>query len=111
MDDDSLWDDSDLGNNPLIPDVSPEAEAIADGHAFPKHKSEFPGVETKEDYAKVIDDVINGATVEVKTGLDDGRTAYWDDATGTVVVVTPNTADGGTAFKPDNGRDYFDTLK
>ena len=37
--------------------------------------------------------------------LSGGRTAYWND--GTVVIRNPGAADGGTAFRPTNGYDYF----
>ncbi|WP_255825840.1 hypothetical protein [Amycolatopsis sp. GM8] len=33
------------------------------------------------------------------------RSAYWKD--GTVVIRNPNAVDGGTAFRPTNGYDYF----
>lgn len=39
--------------------------------------------------------------------LRNGRSAFWDDATGTVVIRNPSAADGGTAFRPRNGRSYF----
>jgi hypothetical protein len=38
-------------------------------------------------------------------GLSGGRTAYWRD--GTVVIRNPKAADGGTAFQPTDGYDYF----
>ena len=110
-DDDSLWDDVDVLNNPPIPGVSPEAEEIANGHGFLKHRDDFPNVQTREDYAKEIDNIIKGASgANVKTDLPNGRSAYWDDATGVVVVVDPNNPDNGTAFKPKIGKKYFDDL-
>lgn len=44
---------------------------------------------------------------EVKS-LERGRFGYWDDASGTVVVEDPGATDGGSAFRPPNGKDYFD---
>lgn len=32
-------------------------------------------------------------------------------ATGTVVIRNPSAVDGGTAFRPTNGRSYFDGLR
>lgn len=43
--------------------------------------------------------------------LSGGRVAYWHDGTGTVVIRNPFAADGGTAFQPVNGVDYFNGLK
>jgi hypothetical protein len=37
--------------------------------------------------------------------LSNGRSAYWRG--GTVVIRNPNAVDGGTAFRPTNGHDYF----
>lgn len=78
---------------------------ISGGHAFDKHvvgQAEFPGVTTREQFASVIEDaVMNGES----RALSGDRTAYWSD--GTVVIRHPGTEDGGTAFRPANGHDYF----
>lgn len=39
--------------------------------------------------------------------LSNGRAAFWDNATGTVVTRNPSAVDGGTAFRPAAGRSYF----
>ena len=108
FDDDSLWGDADIVNNPPIPGVSQEAESIANGHAYPKHREQFPNVNTRDDFAEVIDGIINNPSDT--RNLDRGRTAYWDDATGTLVIVNPTDPDNGTAYKPDNGKADFDGL-
>ena len=108
IDDDSLWDVPELEDTalPPSPEVSAEAEKIANNiHSYPKHRDEFPGVNSREDYAQVIDSIIKGASGDnVKTGLPNGRTAYWDDATGTIVFVDPDSSEGGSAFKPEIGK-------
>ena len=77
-------------------------DEIAGGHAFDKHIGEFPGITTREEFARTIEDtVMNG---EIRP-LSNGRTAYWYD--GTVVIRNPAAADGGTAFRPTDGYDYF----
>ena len=43
--------------------------------------------------------------------LSNGRVAYWDNASGTVVIRNPGAIDGGTAFKPTQGKIYFDNLR
>jgi filamentous hemagglutinin len=88
------------------------AEEISGGHAFDKHvvqQGEFPGTTTRQQFAGQIEDVIRNHTHYRE--LSNGRVAYWDDATGTVVIRNPKAVDGGTAFKPRNGKAYFDGLK
>ena len=110
IDDDSLWDDDDASGNVSTPGVlNPEADDIANGHAFPKHRNEFPGIETREDFAQKVDEILNDPTVETKS-LKNDRRAYWEEATGTLVIVNPNDPDGGTMYKPDNGKDGYDIL-
>jgi filamentous hemagglutinin len=89
-------------------------QEIAGGHAFEKHvlqegAFEGLGISTRDQFARHIENVINNPTATRQ--LSGGRTAYWDDATNTVVIRNPRSADGGTAFQPVNGRAYFDALK
>jgi filamentous hemagglutinin len=81
---------------------------IAAGHAFAKHGREM-GFSTRDEMAAFIDRVI--ASPSASRSLSRGRQAYWDDGSGTVVICDPATADGGTAFKPDRGRRYFEDLR
>ena len=81
---------------------------IAAGHAFAKHGAEF-GFTARAELAAHIDRII--ASPSASRHLSRGREAYWDDATGTVVICDPSTADGGTAFKPDRGRKYYEGLR
>lgn len=86
------------------------AQEIGGGHAFEKHvvnRGEFPGITTRQQFAQDIERIINAPTTEVRH-LSAGRTAFWDQATGTVVIRNPNAVDGGTAFRPPQGRQYFD---
>ena len=86
------------------------AEEIAGGHAFGKHvleRGEFPGVRTREEFAAVVENVIENFD-EVRH-LRNGRTAFWKD--GVVVIRNPSAVDGGTAFVPVNGIEYLDTIR
>jgi pyocin large subunit-like protein len=103
-----IWLELDEYNNPT-PEILPEAQAIANGHAYNEHIEDFPGIETRSEFAQFINNLINNPS-EVKP-LNRGRTAYWDDTTDTVIIVDPSDIDGGTAFKPTGGKDYFDTLE
>jgi hypothetical protein len=80
-------------------------DEISGGHAFDKHvieQGEFPGVTTRRQFGDMIEDaVMNGES----RGLSGERTAYWSE--GTVVIRNPGAPDGGTAFRPANGYDYF----
>ena len=48
--------------------------------------------------------------VSATKNLDRGRTGYWDEKSGTIVIKDPKNPDGGTAFRPVEGRKYFDDL-
>lgn len=89
------------------------AEQIANGHAFDKHvheQNEFGGsIETRQQFANLIENILNHPSAVRQ--LSNGRSAYWDDASGVVVIRNPNAADGGTAFRPANGRSYFNNLR
>jgi hypothetical protein len=66
-------------------------------------QGEFPGIRTRGEYQTMIEDVmLNPAEVR---SLGGGRMAFWRD--GVVVIRDPNTLDGGSAFVPRDGYDYF----
>jgi hypothetical protein len=80
-------------------------DEISGGHAFDKHvieQGEFPGVTTRRQFADMIEDAVMNGESRVLSGE---RTAYWSE--GTVVIRNPDAPDGGTAFRPTNGYDYF----
>ncbi|MCH4091118.1 two-partner secretion domain-containing protein [Acetobacter sp.] len=89
------------------------AEEIANGHAFDKHvidQNEFGGaITTKQQFADQIENILNNPSATKQ--LSNGRTAYWDNSSGMVVIRNPKAADGGTAFKPTNGKAYFNNLR
>ncbi|MBX3373176.1 MAG: hypothetical protein KF817_05020 [Phycisphaeraceae bacterium] len=88
------------------------AQEIAGGHAFGKHAGEFAdlGIQTRQQFASHIENIMNYPSAT--RALSNGRTAFWDNATGTVVIRNPSAVDGGTAFRPTTGMSYFtDTLK
>lgn len=91
--------------------VGADAKKIAGGHAFAKHGKEFHnlGIKTEKQFAKHIDNVIANPTAT--RNLERGRVAHWDQRTGTVVIRDPNSMDGGTAFIPTRGMDYFEGLR
>ena len=87
---------------------------IAGGHAFEKHvlmQGEFRGlgIRTREQFATHIDSVINNPTAF--RSLGSGRSAYWHADSGTVVIKNPRAIDGGTAFQPSRGQQYFENLR
>lgn len=90
--------------------LSPIAQKIAGGHAFSKHGAQFAGlgIRNEKQFARFINRIMErpSATRELRNG----RTAFWDDATGTVVIHNPHADDAGTAFMPDLGRTYFDEV-
>jgi|GEM_PF-5548539 len=88
------------------------AEKISDGHAYEKHvekKGEFPDIESREDFKKHIEDVMNNPD-DFKQ-LRNGREAYWDDETETIVISDPNNPDGGTAYRAYEGKQSYEKLE
>lgn len=82
------------------------ADEIAGGHAFTKHvvqQGQFPGIRTRAQFGDMIENVVNNYG-DIRH-LSGGRTAYWRD--GVVVIRNPSAVDGGTAFVPRDGYDYF----
>ncbi|QIM16203.1 hypothetical protein G7067_06850 [Leucobacter insecticola] len=80
-------------------------EEIASGHAFQKHvidQKEFPGITTREQFARLIEDVVQNGQ---KRELTNGKTYYWKD--GTLVIRNPRAIDGGTAYRPVEGMQDF----
>lgn len=89
------------------------ADEIANGHAFDKHvieQNEFgSSITTQQQFANQIENIFNNPSAEKQ--LSNGRSAYWDDTSGMVVIRNPKAADGGTEFKPTNGKAYFNGLR
>ena len=76
-------------------------ETIANGHAFDKHvvdQNEFPWIQTRGQFADHIEDVIHDPAA-IKS-LSGGRTSYFDNVSGTIVIHNPGAVDLGTAFIP-----------
>lgn len=67
------------------------------------------GITTREKFASHIENVVNNPTSFRE--LSGGRTVYWDNVSGAVVIRNPKAVDGGTAFRPVNGQAYFDGLR
>jgi len=89
--------------------ASPDAQQIGKGHAWSKHRTEFPEFSTADDFTRHVDDVMTNPSAS--KNLAKGRKAFWDDNSKTVVIRDPNHPDLGTAFKPKDGKSYFDGLK
>ncbi|MDQ2756088.1 MAG: hypothetical protein M3Y71_05925 [Actinomycetota bacterium] len=84
------------------------ARRIAEGHAWTKHVvagGEFPQITTPEQFTRLIEDVLLHGEGR-PSAIYPGKTYYWKD--GTFVVIDPRNPDGGTAFRPHQGREYFE---
>ncbi|MES1223575.1 MAG: hypothetical protein ABUT20_49220 [Bacteroidota bacterium] len=85
---------------------SNDAERIGNGHAWGKHKSEFPEIKTQDEFKELIDKIMTSPGSLHKKLLR-GREAWFDTKTNTVVIKDPNSTDGGTMFRPKDGVKYF----
>lgn len=97
------------------------ANRIANGHSWGKHKDEFvagkkmaglampdkPKITSSGEFKDHISKVMSGSSKK----LERGRAAYWDKATGTIVIHDPNSVDCGTAFRPTAGESYYNSTK
>lgn len=86
------------------------AEEISGGHAFENHVVKqlvFPGF-SKSHFKNHLRNILNKPS-DMK-GLSKGRTGYWDQKSGTVIIRDPSRVDGGTAFRPLLGKRYFDEI-
>jgi hypothetical protein len=98
---------------PVVGMVPEEAEVmatrIARGHAWQKHvieQGEFPLITTPEEFAVEIRRILERPSIVRRLSVE--RWAYWDEGRKTLVIVHPSTTDGGTAFVPSRGIDYFE---
>lgn len=82
-------------------------------HAFGKHvikQGEFSGIaNTPAQLKQVVEKILTNPTVT--KNLSGGRTAFWDNATGAVVIVNSKNPAKSTVFQPKNGFTYFQNLK
>jgi hypothetical protein len=80
---------------------SEKARKIA-AHSWEEHAREFrnlyPPVDSEEDLAYLLDQVMESPSIARQEG---GKTFYFDDATGTILVVNPRVDYGGTAYIGD----------
>jgi filamentous hemagglutinin len=92
-------------------DAAQIARKIAAGHAYDKHvvaEGQFPGIASRAAFAALIEGIIEHPSASRALASD--RMAWWDEASGAVVIANPHDRDGGTCFKPRAGRPYFDHL-
>jgi hypothetical protein len=88
------------------------ASAIAAGHAYEKHvvtEKQFPKVKSQEDFRDLIAQLIANPTHHKK--LENGREAFYDKQSSTIVIYNPRAKDKGTCFRPSAGLNYFRNLK
>jgi len=97
------------------------ATDIAHGHAFTKHSAEFvngavidglafpdPTIANADQFTTFLNGILDAPSDNKP--LSNDRHAYWDDATGTVIITNLKPADCGTAFRPNAGKAYYDNL-
>src|SRR5262245_4388606 len=101
------------------PNNAARGQVIANGHSFTKHAAEFANgavinglafpnnnITSATQFVPFVQGIMN-APSRSKT-LTGGRIAYWDAATGTIVIFDPASNDCGTAFRPTAGVTYYD---
>ncbi|MBT9330694.1 hypothetical protein [Paracidobacterium acidisoli] len=88
------------------------AGRISAGHAWETHvlrDERFPEVKTHDDFFTLIFDVLTNPSAT--SPLRRNREAFWSDAHQTLVIVDYKSEDYGTAFRPAEGKRYFNALR
>jgi len=89
-------------------EIAKVAAQIAQGHAYRVHvveQDEFSEIKSDKEFRKLIERIISNPSSWKP--LQDGRTAYWDKETGTIVIHDPTGRDGGTAFRTKTGKRFY----
>ena len=98
---------------------TPAAQAAAIArHAWGKHGAEFaagrrvankpfppPGLASETELAAKVRSILEGGAGK---SISNGRTKFWEAATGTIVIFNSRARDCGTAFRPNQGRRYYE---
>src|SRR3989304_5899390 len=80
--------------------------------SWTKHGHEFPWINSPSEFSTFVQSVMQSGVASGNVRhLSNGRTAFWDEATGTVIIVDPSHVDLGTVFRPPTGIQYFLGLK
>jgi hypothetical protein len=92
------------------------AVQISMGHAYKEHvevRREFPRITNRRQYAEFIHRIMMKVrnTKDYKNLPDSGRRGYWDEETRTLVIEDSLHPDGGSAYKPTEGRKAFEDLR
>ncbi len=97
------------------------ANKIAHGHAWINHSSEFEEkkrianlempetlkIANPEEFQNHISTIMITKAPKIIPG---NRKVYWDDNTGTIVFYDPYSNDCGTAFRPNDGKQYYERV-
>lgn len=97
------------------------ADKIAHGHAWTNHANEFSEkkkiankeipetqkIANPEEFQNHITTIMTTKTPKIIPG---NRKVYWDENTETIVFYDPFSNDCGTAFRPNDGKAYYDRV-
>lgn len=97
------------------------ASKIAHGHAWTNHAGEFSEkkrianlempetqkIGNPEEFQNHIITIMTTTSPKIIPG---NRKVYWDNSTGTIVFYDPYSNDCGTAFRPNEGKEYYERV-
>lgn len=87
------------------------ADRLVIGHSLDEHEGQFPPEWSNTDLRDHVLAVINHPSASCEFEFENVRKkAFWDDGTQTIVIFDPTNVDGGTFFRPDEGRAYFERI-
>lgn len=97
------------------------AYKIAHGHAWTNHGGEFsekkrianlemPDTQKIGNSEEFQNHIITIMTTTSPKIIPGNRKVYWDNSTGTIVFYDPYSNDCGTAFRPNEGKKYYEQV-
>jgi RHS repeat-associated protein len=84
------------------------SRGIASGHAYEKHGAEFGNIDQAQ-FQAIVRSVLSDPFALTRD-LSNGRSAFYNLNTNTLVIVNPSDPDMGTTFRPTGGLDYFNNV-
>ncbi|MFC6009945.1 hypothetical protein ACFP3H_02685 [Nocardia lasii] len=96
------------GDDPVTKDTATKIAAHANGRAQQGDGTHYVAGVSAPGLAEYVRKVLDGEITTEQRYLRNGRTAYWDNERGALIIEDPPA---GTVFTPANGRDSFEELE
>lgn len=96
------------GDDPVTQEAAKKIAEHANGRAEQGDGTHYVAGVSATGLAEYVRKVLDGEIATEQRYLRNGRTAYWDNERGALIIEDPPA---GTVFTPSDGKDAFDDLK